>query len=368
MSMQDGALDKLTDKQKSLLTQLAYIDFNGDKLKGISLKGSVTISDLAKALKNENLPYLGNVAKKVTGIRITQKDVIKELEKSGLGNIRIRKISRDLPTGFFAIAFEDEIGNRGMTFRGTDVSNISELIKDSITDVKEYITDNDAQIQKAKKFFKDSQNKNGLNYLYGHSLGGNLVEHIYLENYEDIKNAFTINPNHINQDLLNTEEKIEAFNNPNKFSCFVIGGDWVSELKECNLFENNIKYVRNNNKLKHNILSDHEIDAAMYDENGDFLIDEKQKTYHGHNHKVQRLVTKFMAKLGKFSRNIFTRFNSLEKKEEIKALPTGKTENDFNERIKLDNFESIDKMNNADNAIINDKSDIDKFEYFQRDL
>ncbi len=279
MSIQPKSLDELTDKQKSLLTQLAYIDYDRDKLKEISSKGHITISDLTQALKNGDMPYLGNMAEKITGIKITQSELMEELVSSGLGDLRIRKISQDTKTGFFAIAFEDEKGNIGMSFRGTDVASVNELIKDSITDAKEYITDNDRQVVEAKQFFLANKNQEGHNYLYGHSLGGNLVEHIYSENYENIANAFTINPNHINEDLLDTPEKVQAFNDPDKFSCFVIGGDWVSELKKSDKFKNNISYVENNGKLKNNILSDHTIESGRFNDDGSFATTTKDIAY-----------------------------------------------------------------------------------------
>ena len=358
MSIQYRTLDEFTDKQKSLLTQLAYIDYDSDKLKKISSNGSITISDLSQVLKDENSPYLGKIAEKVTGIQTTQADLIQELKDFGLGNIRIKKISRDTQSGFFAIAFEDEKGNIGMSFRGTDVSNISELIKDSLTDATEYITDNDKQVQQAKKFYIENQNENGANYLYGHSLGGNLVEHIYSENYQNIKNAFIINPNHINESLLNTEEKKEAFNNSDRYNCFVIGGDWVSELKECNIFKNNIKYVKNNNQLKHNILSDHAVEAAMYNEKGNFLINDRQSAYSGHKHKIQRRITKLMAKIGKTLKRIYKNTLGI-KQEEIKALPIGKSKSDFSESMRLENFETADKLYkvpNIDEIVIHKKT------------
>lgn len=279
MSTQENLLNNLTDEQKALLTKLAYVDYDRDKLKLLSQKGNVTISDLAEALKNPDRIYLGIAAEKITGVKTTQSELIKELENVGLSDLKIKKISKDDKTGFFALAFVDEQGNTGMSFRGTDVASVSELIKDSLTDANEYITDNDKQVRQAKQFYLDNQNKEGQNYLYGHSLGGNLVEHIYSENYDNISNAFTVNPEHIDENLLDTTEKVNAFNDSDKFSCFVVGGDWVSELKSSSKFENNVNYVENSGKLKHNILSEHAVEAGKFNEDGNYATTTKDKAY-----------------------------------------------------------------------------------------
>lgn len=279
MSTQDILLDNLTDEQKALLTRLAYVDYDRNKLKTLSKRGNVTLSDLEQALKDENMAYLGSAAEIITGVKTTQSELIEELENAGLGDIRLKKISQDTKTGFFALAFVDAQGNTGMSFRGTDVASVNELIKDSLTDAKEYITDNDKQVGQAKQFYLDNQNQEGQNYLYGHSLGGNLVEHIYSENYEDIANAFTVNPEHVDESLLDTPEKVKAFNDSDKFSCFVIGGDWVSKLKKSGKFENNINYVENSGKLKNNILSEHAVEAGRFNDDGSYATTTKDKAY-----------------------------------------------------------------------------------------
>lgn len=279
MTTQDTLLNNLTDEQRALLTRLAYVNYDRKKLKELSKSGKATISDLEQVLEDKDKAYLGMTAKKITGVTTTQGELIEELTSSGLGDIRIKRISQDPKTGFFALAFEDTQGNTGMSFRGTDVTSVRELIKDSLTDANEYITDNDKQIGQAKQFFSDNQNKEGHNYLYGHSLGGNLVEHIYTENYENIENAFVVNSEHIDEQLLDTHEKVSAFNDPEKFSCFVIGGDWVSELKKSDRFQSNIHYVENTGELKNNILSEHAVEAGIFNEDGSYATTTKDKAY-----------------------------------------------------------------------------------------
>ena len=61
----------------------------------------------------------------------------------------------------------------------------------------------------------------------------------------EISNAFVINPYPINQNLLDTDDKINAFNDSNKFDCNVIGGDPVSELRDTSKYSENIDYIAN---------------------------------------------------------------------------------------------------------------------------
>lgn len=359
-------LDRLNDKQKSLLTQLSYVNLDLEKFKQLQDIGKVTINDLVQVLSNKDKPYLGSIAEKVTGIKTTSQELLQEMIDNSLGNIEILGLQKDEKSSFFAIAFADTQGNIGMSFRGTDVSNSKDLILDSLTDVNEYITNNSEQIQQALQFYEKYAQKNSSNYLYGHSLGGNLVEHILIKNLSNIKNAFVINPEHISQELLDTPEKINAFNDPRKFSCYVVGGDWVSDLKKFDLFQNNINYVRNNNSLKRNIMSEHAVEAASFNKYGEFDITSREKAFKGHKHTIQRIFTYAMASLGRISKfmyesssvmidKMFSRKNRTIKLPENAQTPK---EDPYLESLKqsaqnrflLENFETIDKNFNAEEA------------------
>lgn len=286
-------LSNLTDKQKSLLSQLSYLEINISKYSEMLEKNSnVTISDLSKLLEdNGNNKYLGNIAKSVTGIDTTEKELISELEREGLGNLQINNITNNEKTGFSGIAFSDGNGNTGMSFRGTQMNDFGELMSDAITDVNIRITGNDSQVIDAKNFYENNKSQSG-NYLYGHSLGGNLVEQVYCENFNDIDNAFAINALPIDEDLINTQEKINAFNNSEKFNCYVIGGDWVSELDSYEKYSGNVKYIQNNGTLKDNMFSNHTIEAASYNDNGNFLLsDSKEQAYKKNQSFFQKAIT-----------------------------------------------------------------------------
>lgn len=354
------AFNDLSDKQKTLLTQLAYINLDIEKYEQAKDDKNIKINQLLQVLLDENTPYLGSVAEKITGIKISSKELIQEMIDNGLGDLEITGIQQDNKTGFYAMALTDNTGNTGITFRGTDVSNPRELILDSLTDANEYITNNDKQVEQAIKFFEQYAGKDSSNFLFGHSLGGNLVEHIMAENTSSIGNAFVINPEHISQDLLNTEEKIKMFNDPEKFSCYVIGGDWVSDLRESNLFQDNIKYIKNNNSLKRNILSDHAVEAASINELGDFEITSREDAYKGHKHTAQRFFTIAMSIAGKVAKVMHDSSSAVldkifSREDKIIALPESsqtqeKKDTSYIESLKLENFETTDKSFNVEQA------------------
>ena len=170
----------------------------------------------------------------------------------------------------------------------------------------EYFTGTSAQRDEALAYFQSNKNAYWNNYLYGHSLGGNLTSHTYLENYNQIKEAFTINGNPINQKLLDTPEKIEAFNDPKKYNCNIICGDIVGHFKSCELYKDNVHYIHNNDSMKESVVSAHLVQSATYDENGKFVYASEEEMIE----KMGPTANKFMI----FCQNVRERLNELEKK------------------------------------------------------
>lgn len=287
--MQTNTNDKLTlanlnDHQKSLLTRLSYLGIDMDKFEELKQDGKeITISDLASVLSDPDTPYLGDIihgsTKYITGVGTSNKELLDQLVDSGLGDLTVVDIVDSSKSGFYSICFSDSSNNKGFSFRGTDVKSFSSLAKDSITDFEGFLTNDTEQISQANELFEQLSNNDGKNYLYGHSLGGFLAENLYANNYENIANAYVINPLHINQEQLNTQDKINAFNNPEKFNCYVTGGDYVSPINSDALFEDNVKYIQNNHNNKNNIIGNHLIEAASFDENGNFITQSKEEAY-----------------------------------------------------------------------------------------
>ncbi|MBR6821219.1 MAG: DUF2974 domain-containing protein [Bacilli bacterium] len=285
-------LENLNDLQKSLLTQISYLNINDEGREKI-LNSGISVSELSTYLANPDDMFVGDdlfdnnvthsVVDKVVGDKgiITHKELVDCLIENGLSYIFITNISNKkgtLTNGFQALTFVDSYGNTGISYRGSDFNLTQGGINDWLeADVLEYFTGSSSQVREALKYFEDNKNSNGNNYLYGHSLGGNLTSHTYLHNHDEIREAFTVNGNPINQKLLDTPEKVEAFNDPEKYHCNVIGGDIVGHFKSCSSYRNNVKYIHNNGQYSNTPVSAYMIQAAEFDENGNFVvIDEKE--------------------------------------------------------------------------------------------
>lgn len=359
--MSEILLDNLTEYQKSLLTRLSYLDIDFNKFQELKNQTKITISDLKFLILNPNKTYLGDLhisksTKLVTGVSTTNLEFIEKLEAAELGDLQIVDFADDEKSGFQGICFRDSKQNTGFSFRGTDVKTISSLAKDSLTDVEAFLTNNTEQINQAQLLFQKYQNSNGQNFLYGHSLGGFLAENIYLQNHENIANAFVINPLHINSQLLNTQIKINAFNNSNKFNCFVTGGDYVSSINAPNLFKNNIQYVQNNKQNVNNLIGNHLIEAGQLDENGNFVTCSKEEAFKGHtmplattaisiinNNKIKSFFGKAYLSAKDWVISMKNRLAKLFKKEKAPKNLTRKTNtfkdnSNFEENLKPQNY------------------------------
>ena len=252
-------LDKLSDKQKIWLSQLSYVEISSAGREKIASEG-IKVSELIEYLAGPDKPFNGNASMgdevfKELGSRLlgtdgypTQKEVVEELINNNLGELIVTDISKEqlfLSSGFQALAFIDNAGNRGISYRGSDFDFNKGGVRDWLeSDMLEYFTNDSTQRKEALEFFEKNKDLSGNNYIYGHSLGGNLTSHVYLENYEEIANAFTINGNPINQKLLDTPEKIAAFNDPDKYDCNVICGDIVGHFKSTSKYNDNVKYIK----------------------------------------------------------------------------------------------------------------------------
>lgn len=290
-------LGTLNDEQKSYLTQISYLDISEEGQKKIA-EGGITVNELVNYIDNPDTPFTGTavfsdedfdkmssdmISKDEENKRhlLTNRELAEMLIAKGLGNIKITdSISTQgfSSSGFQALAFEDEVGNTGISYRGSDFDLAKGGARDWIeADMYEYFSGDSQQIKEAQEFFEKNKNKDGKNYVYGHSLGGNLTSHVYLEHYDEISEAFTINGNPINQKLLDTQEKVDAFNDPKKYSCNVICGDMVGHLKSCKSYENNVNYIRNNETKKNTIIGSHLVQSSTFDENGNFVKVSKEE-------------------------------------------------------------------------------------------
>lgn len=293
-------LEILNDNQKIWLSQLSYLNINSLGVEKI-MNGGLTISELSNYLEKPEEPFCGKlffdengfykIADSVTGENKvpTRQEMLQSIINSGLGDLKIKNISsshQTLGNGFQAMTFEDSYGNTGISYRGSDFDVSKGALGDWLeADFLEYFKNDSNQRREALKYFESNKNLEGNNYLYGHSLGGNLTSHVYAENYNQINEAFTINGNPINQKLLDTPEKIAAFNDPEKYSCNLVCGDIVGNFKSFDLYKNNVNFIKNNETMKPNFVTAHLVQSATYDENGNFVLtneeEMKQKLAYG---------------------------------------------------------------------------------------
>lgn len=266
----------LTDKQEMLVTKFSYINLDEEKLnKDIASGAKVTVKDLDKYLINSDKAYLGFIAKYGIGVNQTNQELLQELINSGLGDYTVADVCSGSKSGLNAIVLSDSNGNKYFSYRGTefDISSkdsIKSTAKDVITDVKEYFTGKNNQLDEARDFYNKNKSTTGNNYMYGHSLAGNIVNNLFAENSEKIKKVFVVNALPLGDD-----ETMKKINNSDNYKSVVIEGDWVSRLKG-NISNENTVVANNNNTINNvNIFANHAIESAKYDDNGNFITTDK---------------------------------------------------------------------------------------------
>lgn len=319
-------LGTLNDEQKSYLTQISYLDISEEGQKKIA-EGGITVNELVNYIDNPDTPFTGTavfsdedfdkmssdmISKDEENKRhlLTNRELAEMLIAKGLGNIKITdSISTQgfSSSGFQALAFEDEVGNTGISYRGSDFDLAKGGARDWIeADMYEYFSGDSQQIKEAQEFFEKNKNKDGKNYVYGHSLGGNLTSHVYLEHYDEISEAFTINGNPINEKLLDTDEKVAAFNDSEKFHCYIVCGDMVGHLKSFDKYKDNVKYIKNNGEYNTDFVSAHLVQSSTYDENGKFVETTEEE--------MIQTMTPFTRNVTKLTKRIRKELNDLEDK------------------------------------------------------
>ena len=282
-------LTNTNDYQKSLLTRLAYLNIDFNKFQELKKSQKIIrISDLKSILLKPNEPYLGflhltRLKHRIVGITTTNLEILEKLKAAGLGDLEIVDLRVDKKSGFNGICFKDSMQNFGFSFRGTDLKTLSSFKSDAIADIEAFLTNNTTQITDAQSLFNKHHSPTGQNFLYGHSLGGFIAERIFLQNHTKISNTFVINPLHIGSSLLNTPSKLKVFRSPQKFNCFVIGGDYISSITKPTFFADNINYVENNGMYVNNPITNHLIEAAKFDEFGNFVKVPQKDAFKNYN-------------------------------------------------------------------------------------
>ena len=309
-------LNNFNDYQNMLLAKISYLDIDLKKFERLRLqKGEVFVKDLMFCLKNPDRMYLGDInilgnigsrlskrdeQEALAKVKQTDAELLLEIERAGMGNLKIISVEQGSLSGLEAICFEDENETRGFSFRGTDLKSISSLLNDVRTDVVSYFDGGKTfQIRDAKKMFEKYGNKDGKNRLYGHSLGGNIIENIYAKYYDSVEHVFSVNPFHIDPSILEYDDKIrEAFNNP-KYECVVTGGDVISMLNKDTLYKDRVRYIINNGikDEKTKLIFAHITECAKYDEYGNLVETTREIAYDGFENESVNAAIEIISKI-----------------------------------------------------------------------
>lgn len=282
-------LNNLSDLQKTYLTQLSYLDINWLGVRKCEASG-LKVKDIKAFLLNPDIPFCGAATMnketfdKATAPLLgdykmpTDTELADCIVELGLGDLIVTSAASDPQSGFQAISFKDCCGNVGISFRGSDLDFSNGGMRDWLeADFLEYFTNDSTQRRIALDFFNLHKNPNGNNYVYGHSLGGNLSSHVFAAYHDEIASVFIINGYPINQALLNSDEKIAAFNS-DKYTFNSICGDIVSHLKSCELYQGRVRFIKNNGNIKPSLLSAHLVQSASFDDDGTLISITKDET------------------------------------------------------------------------------------------
>ena len=309
-------LNNFNDYQNMLLAKISYLDIDLKKFERLRMqKGEVFVKDLMFCLKKPDRMYLGDInilgnigsrlskrdeQEALAKVKQTDAELLLEIEKAGMGNLKIISVEQGSLSGLEAICFEDENETIGFSFRGTDLKSISSLLNDVRTDVVSYFDGGKTfQIRDAKKMFEKYGNKDGKNRLYGHSLGGNIIENIYAKYYDSVEHVFSVNPFHIDPSILEYDDKIrEAFNNP-KYECVVTGGDVISMLNKDTLYKDRVRYIINNGikDEKTKLIFAHITECAKYDEYGNLVETTREIAYDGFENESVNAAIEIISKI-----------------------------------------------------------------------
>jgi len=232
------SLENLSDKQNMLLTQLSY---ESDVLKGVY--EGMTLYEIAEVVPDNGT-----------------KELILDLCHAGLGSLRIKDVEHDYVSGFGAIAFTDQSGNTGFSYRGTDGLSWKSL-NDWVDNLSTMITGTSIQTTQAEAFFDKNRDVSGNNYLYGHSKGGELSESVFVNNYSHIKGVHLLNPQPINPYALSADQL--AAIRSDKVDIVIVERDYVWFLGKLPSY-GNIRIINSNGKNSHL----YESIEDQFDENG----------------------------------------------------------------------------------------------------
>ena len=259
-------LDTLNEEQKGFLNEIAYINIPSTWVESgvcynlghfVEQSSNQRLKNFINDPKNEHLKNL----------------VVTEYVNNNDNNSR---------SGFAAIAFKDPVtGQVGMSFRGSENNEHTDedgkgqnWVKDMLDNALTSSIGTSPQSIEALAFYERNKDKDGNNYLYGHSKGGELATSIYVSDFDNISGVHVINAQPINVPKLHLDQ-IAALQS-SKFNAIVVNGDIVA-WAGARLYP--VKYVVNNGE-QDGFFGPHSISSIKYDTDGNAMIE--PKPFSGH--------------------------------------------------------------------------------------
>jgi hypothetical protein len=226
------ALDQLTDEEKNLLLQLSYIDLPAN-LK-IDDKNTYTLQEIITKIEQNNTPVdEDRLANLQSYLENHQNSPLNSVRLTGYQNHNPNEANNTNGTsesGFVGYAIKDGDGNGAVLFRGSEsLGNWDHLRTDWKGNVEAGVSIETQQHREALEFYeKNVAMMEGGITIYGHSKGGNLGSHVYVNDLRDNVNAYIVNGAPLWWFNLSDDQK--AALKGDRFTFITYEGDFVSHL------------------------------------------------------------------------------------------------------------------------------------------
>ncbi|TCN24103.1 Mbeg1-like protein [Mesobacillus foraminis] len=224
------SVNKLTDEEKNLLLRLSYIDLP------TSYENSKDSPNLERVVSD--LALMPDYAEDETVIAI--QDYLQK-PNNNLADLKFAGYENNNPnfkdlmdhksvSGFVGYAFEDREGNGVALFRGSEsLVNPGHLATDWKSNVEAAMGIDIKQQREADDFYQRYLGElSGERLVMGHSKGGNLTSHVFVNNLDDNVKSYVINAAPIYWWDLSDEQKEALKGDRNSFIVFEL--DPVSQL------------------------------------------------------------------------------------------------------------------------------------------
>ncbi|KKK38852.1 hypothetical protein WQ57_05725 [Mesobacillus campisalis] len=224
------SLDQLTDEEKHVLLTLSYVDLpNNQRLEGKSLE---QIWQTAKYNFDEKDDTYHTLNDFITS-RNFENSNLKGVTLVGYENFNPNEMNNSQgksDSGFVGYAFKDSEDNSVAMFRGSEsMGNFGHLKTDWSSNLEAGVGIPIQQQNEANAFYRNYMGDlDGERLVLGHSKGGNLASHVFVENLDDNVKSYVINAAPLYWWDLSDRQKEALKGDRNEFIVFKL--DPVSQL------------------------------------------------------------------------------------------------------------------------------------------